>query len=141
MKGVLLWLFVSVQDIFALPWLLELAHSKLFFSSPHTISMPLSPSPSKLGRQACWVTCLLVCVSGLMGGFKMLSFLHVFYYFNKKLSLGRQNRAFLNSLFMKIRPTPHTLKSSNSFSLSTKPYLRFSSDNCSQSTITPTKLT
>ncbi len=32
------------------------------FSSPYTISMPLSPSPSKLGRQPCWVACLLVCV-------------------------------------------------------------------------------
>jgi hypothetical protein len=27
-------------------------------------SIPLSPSPSNLGRQPCWVACLLVCVSG-----------------------------------------------------------------------------
>ncbi len=32
------------------------------FSSPLTISMPLSPSPSKLGKQPCWVACLLVYV-------------------------------------------------------------------------------
>ncbi len=32
-------------------------------STPCTISMPLSPSPSKLCRQPCWVICLLVCVS------------------------------------------------------------------------------
>jgi hypothetical protein len=32
--------------------------------SPYTISIPLSPSPSKLGRQPCWAACLLVCVSG-----------------------------------------------------------------------------
>jgi hypothetical protein len=35
------------------------------FSSLYTISTPLSPSPSKLGRQPCWVSCLVVCVSGL----------------------------------------------------------------------------
>ncbi len=35
-----------------------------FFSSPCTISIHLSPSPSKLGRQSCWVACLLVGVSG-----------------------------------------------------------------------------
>ncbi len=34
------------------------------FSSPYAISIHLSPSPSKLGRQPCWVACLLVCVSG-----------------------------------------------------------------------------
>jgi hypothetical protein len=34
------------------------------FSPPYTISMSLSPSPSKLGRQPGWVACLLVCVSG-----------------------------------------------------------------------------
>ncbi len=34
------------------------------FSSPYTFSIPLSPPPSKLGWQPCWVTCLLVCVSG-----------------------------------------------------------------------------
>jgi hypothetical protein len=33
-------------------------------SRPSTkFSIPLSPSPSKLGRQPCWVACLLVCVS------------------------------------------------------------------------------
>ncbi len=32
--------------------------------SPYTISMPLSPSYSKLGRQSWWVVSLLVCVSG-----------------------------------------------------------------------------
>ncbi len=31
-----------------------------------TISVPVSPSPSKLGRQPCWVACLLVCVSGVI---------------------------------------------------------------------------
>ncbi len=41
------------------PWLL-LAQYKIFFHRP---TLPLSPSPSKLGRQPCWVACLLVCVS------------------------------------------------------------------------------
>ncbi len=36
---------------------------KLFFSS-RTILIPLCPPPSKLGRQSCWVACLLVFVSG-----------------------------------------------------------------------------
>jgi hypothetical protein len=30
------------------------------FSSPCTISILLSPSPSKMGRQPCWVACLSV---------------------------------------------------------------------------------
>ncbi len=37
--------------------------SKKIFS-PYTISNHLFPLPSKLGRQSCWVTCLLVCFSG-----------------------------------------------------------------------------
>ncbi len=67
-------LVVPVQEIFVLPWLLL---SKRFlsclgcfsrpstnlFSSPYTISLHLSPSPSKLGRQSCHVACLLICVS------------------------------------------------------------------------------
>jgi hypothetical protein len=32
------------------------------FSSPYIISIPLSPSPSKLGRQPCWVACLSMCL-------------------------------------------------------------------------------
>ncbi len=58
-------LIVLVQNIFFLPWLLYSAQYKIFFSSPYTISVPLSPSPSKLGRQSCWVARLLVCVSCL----------------------------------------------------------------------------
>jgi hypothetical protein len=38
---------------------------KNFFSLPYTISIALSPSHSKLGRQLCWVACLLVGVSGI----------------------------------------------------------------------------
>ncbi len=34
------------------------------FSSSYTISIPVSPSPRKLGKQPCWVACLLVCVFG-----------------------------------------------------------------------------
>ncbi len=41
-------------------------HCKIFFFSLCTISIPMSPSPSKLGMQPCWVACLLVCVSGLL---------------------------------------------------------------------------
>ncbi len=35
-----------------------------FLTVVYTFSIPLSPSPSKPGRQPCWVACLLVCVSG-----------------------------------------------------------------------------
>ncbi len=37
---------------------------QIFFSSLCIFSIPLSPSPSKRGRQLCWVSCPLVCVSG-----------------------------------------------------------------------------
>jgi hypothetical protein len=49
-------LVVSLQEIFVLP------HG--CSGRPHTISITLYPSPSKLDRQPCWVSCLLVCVSG-----------------------------------------------------------------------------
>jgi hypothetical protein len=62
MKGVLSWLIRCAFCV--LSWLLRSAQYKIFFSSPYTIYIPLSPSPSKLGRQPCWVACLLVCVSG-----------------------------------------------------------------------------
>jgi hypothetical protein len=67
-KGILLGWFVglveSVQEIFVLPLLLWSAQYKIFFSSPDTISLNYSHSPSKLGRQPCWVACLLISVSG-----------------------------------------------------------------------------
>jgi hypothetical protein len=73
MKGVfpcswLLGLAVPVQEIFVQPWLLLSAQYKIFIS-PHctvyTFSVPLSPWPSKLGRQSCWVAGLLLSVSGM----------------------------------------------------------------------------
>ncbi len=33
------------------------------FSPPYTISIPLSQSLTKLGKQPCWVACILICVS------------------------------------------------------------------------------
>ncbi len=47
---------VPVQAIFVLPWL-------RCFTSPYNISFYLSLSPSKLGRQSCWVATLLIWVS------------------------------------------------------------------------------
>ncbi len=68
MKGSFLCWFVGlvvpVQDFFVQPCLLQSAQYKIFFSSPYIISIHLSPSPNKLGRQSCWITCFLVCVSG-----------------------------------------------------------------------------
>jgi hypothetical protein len=34
------------------------------FSSPYTISLHMSPTPSNLSRQSCRAACLLICVSG-----------------------------------------------------------------------------
>ncbi len=38
--------------------LAALVGSIYFFPSPYIISIPLSPSLNKLGRQPCWVACL-----------------------------------------------------------------------------------
>jgi hypothetical protein len=65
---------VQIKGI--LPWLVRWACryclgcsswpcAKYFFSSIDTISIPMSPSPSRLGRQPCWVACLSVCVSAV----------------------------------------------------------------------------
>jgi len=68
-KGSLLgWfigLFVPRYKIFVFRLAFSSQPSTKYFSSHYTISIPLSPSPSKLGRQPCWVAFLLVCVSGL----------------------------------------------------------------------------
>ncbi len=54
---------LAVQEVFILPWLLLSAQYKIVFPSQYTISVQLSTSPSKLGKQSCQVVCLLVCVS------------------------------------------------------------------------------
>ncbi len=50
---------MPVQEIFAV----LVGPVQNIFSSPYTFSIPLSPLPSKLGRQPCWVAYLLLCVS------------------------------------------------------------------------------
>jgi hypothetical protein len=63
MKVVLSWLVVGlvvpVQEIFVLPWLLYRRPSILqnTFSSPHTISIPLSPIAQQAGRAAAVLDC------------------------------------------------------------------------------------
>ncbi len=52
------------KTIFVLSWLLQSAQYKICVSLPYTISLHLSSSPSKPGRQSCRVACLLICVSG-----------------------------------------------------------------------------
>ncbi len=71
MKGVIPWLVrwggrAGTRDFCsALAALVgPVQYIKIFVSSPFTISITLSLSPSKLDRQPCWVACLLVCVSG-----------------------------------------------------------------------------
>ncbi len=52
------------ERFFILPSLLWSDQYKRFFSSPYTISLHVSPSPSNLGRQSCIAACLLKRVSG-----------------------------------------------------------------------------
>jgi hypothetical protein len=68
MKGVLSWLVfwacrAGTSD-FCSALAALVGPVKKHFSSAYTISISLSLSPSKLGRQPFWVACLLVCVSG-----------------------------------------------------------------------------
>ncbi len=68
MKGVLPWLVpwagrADTRD-FRSALVAPVSPVQIFFFSPYTLSIPLSPSPSKLGRQPSWVACLLVGVSG-----------------------------------------------------------------------------
>ncbi len=64
MKGVLPWLVcwacrAGIRDFCSAPVALVGPVQNMFFS-PYTVSIPLSTSPSKLGRQPRWVACLLV---------------------------------------------------------------------------------
>jgi hypothetical protein len=76
MKGALSWLIPEVDSL-AFSCRYKRSWSRLgcsvgpvqFFSSPDIISLHLSSSPSKLGRQSCWAACLLVCASGFYLGF------------------------------------------------------------------------
>jgi len=66
MKGALPWFdcwacSTGTRDFCpALAALVGPVHRKLFQNSIY-----LFPSPSKLGKQSCWVACLLVCFSGV----------------------------------------------------------------------------
>ncbi len=67
MKGVLPWLVrwacrAGIRDFCSVVATL-VGPVQNNFSSPYTISIHMSPTPSKLDRQPCWVACLLVCVS------------------------------------------------------------------------------
>jgi hypothetical protein len=70
MIGALPWLVwrarLRVQDIFypAFGSLVSAEQNTVFCSPPHTFSLYMSPSPSKLGRQSWRVAFLLICVSG-----------------------------------------------------------------------------
>jgi hypothetical protein len=50
----------SMRD-FDPAWLLWSAQSKIFLSSPYTISLYMSLSPSQQGNQSCRDACLLIC--------------------------------------------------------------------------------
>jgi hypothetical protein len=76
--------------IFVMPWQLYSAQYKLFFSSPYTVSIPLSPSTSKLGRQPCWVACLLVYVSVQNSTLSLICKNLLKYFIWKKVCLGKR---------------------------------------------------
>ncbi len=61
--GWLVGLVVPVQDFFCSALAALVGPVQKIFYSPYIISIPLSPSPSMLGRQPCWVAFLLVFVS------------------------------------------------------------------------------
>jgi hypothetical protein len=69
MQGALSWLFrwscLAATRVFCFALAAQVGPARNTFFLTY-ISIPLSPSPSKLGRQTCWVACLLLCVSGLL---------------------------------------------------------------------------
>jgi hypothetical protein len=69
MKGILprlvCWARHAGTRDFVLPWLLYSAQYKYFFPHHHAVFHFIGPSSSKLGRQSCCITCLLICVSVL----------------------------------------------------------------------------
>ncbi len=67
MKGVLPWLVrwachAGTRDFLSCVGCSSRPSTKYFFITIHYFTS-LSPSPSKLGRQSCWVAGLLICVS------------------------------------------------------------------------------
>jgi hypothetical protein len=59
------WVCRASTRVFVLPLTALVCPVLNIFSSQYTNSILLSPPPSKLGKQLCWVACLLVYVSGL----------------------------------------------------------------------------
>ncbi len=106
MKGDLSWLVhwacrasTSIRDFyFALAALVGPVQN--IFPSPYIISIPLSPSPSKLGRQPCWVACLIVGVSDGDKGIEIVCGEE------KKLVLGRLERP-KHAEQKSLVPAPH----------------------------------
>jgi hypothetical protein len=69
MKGAFHWLVPAVTRDFCPALAALVSHVENIFSSPETISLHLSPSHSKMGRQSCRVACLLISVSGSTPGY------------------------------------------------------------------------
>jgi hypothetical protein len=57
------FLGLSCQYKRALAALVGQGQKNVFPHRTLNISIPLSTSPSKLGRKSCWVACIIVCVS------------------------------------------------------------------------------
>ncbi len=53
---------MPVQEIFCSVLAAVVGPVQNIFSSPYAISITVSPSPRKLGRQPCWVAFLLLCL-------------------------------------------------------------------------------
>ncbi len=80
MKGVLpclvRWSLHAGTRDFCPAWVARVSTVQNIFSSSYTISIHLSPSPSKLARQSFRIVCLLMCVCGF---YSHLSFYPNFY--------------------------------------------------------------
>ncbi len=62
--GSVAWALRACTRHLSCPGFSSRTRTKIFFSSPYTISLQLSPLPSKLGRLSCRLACLLKYVSG-----------------------------------------------------------------------------
>ncbi len=119
-------LIVPVQEIFFRPWLHWSAQYIIFLSSPYTISIYVSPSPSNLGRQSCRASCLCMNVvqsswSSFIKGtqdwdFFWLRFWNLYYFFISYVKILRfyNKQIFDQAIIVEDTISPLSLRLSKS---------------------------